>query len=127
MIHFLSSNKNKKHHKLIRNSSQFIAEPVHSDKYIWALGIELEATYVLNPLDTDVPWDKSFKTMKSLNIEQVIKYADKLNKQENKKIYPDLDEGEKSGRQCRGMWVLKSNPYENSMTVVDSTFVATVK
>lgn len=79
----------------------------------WAAGIEMEATYVLNPLDTKEPWEESFKQFYVPNSDDIIDHIEKKGYPKDEK-YPMLVEAESSGRACGGITVVDGDPL-NSM------------
>lgn len=79
----------------------------------WAAGIEMECTYVLNPLDTSEKWERSFRQFYVPDAAEVLDYIEKRGYSKDEK-YPMLVEAEASGRECRGIKVVNADP-RNSM------------
>jgi hypothetical protein len=78
----------------------------------WAAGIEMEGTYVFNPLDTKEDWEKSFEKFYVPNADEILTYINR--KGYSKEKYPLIVEAESSGRTCRGISVVEGDPV-NSM------------
>jgi hypothetical protein len=79
----------------------------------WAAGIEMECTYVLNPLDTKINWEKSFRQFYVPDGEEILTYIENKGYSKEEK-YKMLVEAEASGRECRGIKVVDADP-RNSM------------
>lgn len=79
----------------------------------WAAGIEMECTYVLNPLDTKESWDESFDQFYVPDSDDIMDHIEKKGIQRTEK-YSMIVEAESSGRRCRGITVVDPDPV-NSM------------
>ena len=82
------------------------------DDIIWAAGIEQEGTYILNPLDTDEDWKKTFKQFYVIDAGHIIDHIEKM--RYDKKKYSAIVEAEQSGRTCDNVVVVDADPV-NSM------------
>lgn len=110
LIRKVESTLNRKFRSLTSKSGPFRSS---THDVTWAAGIEMEATYVLNPLDTDVSWRKSFKQFYVPNSDDIINHIEKKGYSKEEK-YPMLVEAEASGRSCGGVTVVDPDP-RNSM------------
>ena len=84
----------------------------------WAAGLEMEGTYILNPLDSDEPWSKGLKQFYIPDINQIMDHIDKTygkRKARNKYIY--IPEAEVSGRTCAGVSVIKPDPKKSMLEI----------
>ena len=54
-----------------------IGDPTQYYKPSWAVGLEMEATYVLNPLNTRNTKDWNLKSIYALDIKKIIEYINK--------------------------------------------------
>jgi hypothetical protein len=84
----------------------------------WAAGLEMEGTYILNPLDSDEPWSKGLKQFYIPDINQIMDHIDKTygkRKARNKYIY--LPEAEVSGRKCAGVSIIKPDPKKSMLEI----------
>jgi len=86
----------------------------------WAAGIEMEATYVLNPLDTTVSWNNSFKQFYVPNSDDIIDHIEKKGYSKSEK-YPMLIEAEASGRACAGITVVDPDPRNSMFEIATQT------
>jgi hypothetical protein len=84
----------------------------------WAAGLEMEATYILNPLDTDKSWVKGLEEFYILDIGKIIEYNDKKYKDAGKKKYPYLELAESSGRMCTKKYIIKPDPKNSMLEIV---------
>ena len=84
----------------------------------WAVGLEMEATYILNPLDSNKSWEKGLKELYVLDIEKIIVYNEKKYKDAGKKKYPYLELAESSGRKCAGKYIINPDPINSMLEVV---------
>ena len=94
-----------------------IANEVGPDEVIWAMGIEQEGTYVLNPLDTEKDWKTSFKKMYIPDYYKIHQWVNKS--EDRKKKYPFLAEDdtiESSGRFC-GKYVVYGDPIDSLLEI----------
>jgi len=87
----------------------------------WAAGLEMEATYILNPLDTKKKdWDE--KTLKQFyipNIKKIMDYIENTygNAGGVTSKYPFIPEAEVSGRTCAGVSVIKPDPRHSMLEI----------
>lgn len=80
---------------------------------IWALGLEMEATYILDPMTFE------YKKFAVLDIEHIM---DRIEKKKYKKDkYPYIVEAEQSGRTCGGVTILKSDPPKSMLEIATTT------
>ena len=84
----------------------------------WAAGLEMEATYLLNPLDSDKSWDKGLKELYMLDMDKIWQYNKKKFKDKGKQKYPYLDVVEASGRKCSGKYIIKPDPPFSMLEIV---------
>lgn len=77
----------------------------------WAVGLEMEATYVLNPLDTEKWFLKSFFVP---DFKKIIEY---IAKKYNSSKYSYIVEAEVSGRTCAGVSVIKPDPRHSMLEI----------
>jgi hypothetical protein len=110
LIRQVESTLNKRFQTLSSASGPFRSQ---THDVTWAAGIEMECTYVLNPLDTTDSWDKSFEQFYVPNSDEILKYIIKKGISRDDK-YPMIVEAESSGRTCQGINVVKADPV-NSM------------
>jgi len=82
----------------------------------WAAGLEMEATYILNPLDSDKPWDKGLQEFYIPDINKIIDYIEKKYGKTSKK-YPFIPEAEVSGRKCAGVSVIEPDPRHSMLEI----------
>ena len=76
----------------------------------------MEATYVLNPLDTHEKWEKSFKQFYVPDAGDIIEYLEKKGYGRDEK-YSMLVEAESSGRTCAGTAVVSANPVSSMFEI----------
>ena len=92
--------------------------------FTWAAGLEMEATYVLNPLSKDDDWKSGLKQFYLLDFKKIIEHIDKkYNSSENK--YPYLYEAEQSGRTCgpkgNKKYIIKPDPPSSMLEIATDT------
>lgn len=93
------------------------ANEVMPDEVIWAMGIEQEGTYVLNPLDTHKDWKTSFQKIYIPDYWKIHQWVNES--EERKKTYPFLakdDTIESSGRFC-GKYVVYGDPIDSLLEI----------
>ena len=84
----------------------------------WAAGLEMEATYILNPFDSNKSWQKGLKEFYMLNIGKIIEYNEKKYENYGKDKYPYLEIAEASGRKCSGKYIIKPDPQNSMLEIV---------
>jgi len=85
----------------------------------WAAGLEMEATYILNPLDSDNTWNKGLKEFYIPDISKIIYYIEKKYGNHSGK-YPFIPEAEVSGRTCSGISIIKPDPRHSMLEIATS-------
>jgi len=85
----------------------------------WAAGLEMEGTYILNPLDSDKPWQKGLKAFYIPNIKKIMDYIENTygNAGGVTSKYPFIPEAEVSGRTCAGVSVIKPDPRHSMLEI----------
>lgn len=98
----------------------FEIEHSNTNKVTWAAGLEMEGTYILNPLDTKKQWDESLKEFYVPDVKKIIDYIEKKYKN-NPEAYPYIPEAEVSGRKCGGISIIKPDPRHSMLEIATST------
>ena len=81
----------------------------------WAAGIEMEHTYVLNPLSKKGNMEDNLKQFYILDIGKIVKYI--IKKYKNSNIYRNIPEAEVSGRKCGGVSIIKPDPRHSMLEI----------
>lgn len=85
----------------------------------WAAGLEMEATYVLNPLSKGQDFKDGLKQFYLLDFKKIINHIDE--KYNNDKKYPYLYEAEQSGRACgpngNKKYIIKPDPPSSMLEI----------
>ena len=99
-------------------SKLYELQEITLDPMTWAAGLEMEATYILNPLDSDKSWEKGLKEFYILDMDKIWQYNGKKFKDKGKKKYPYIDVVEASGRRCAGKYIIKPDPVFSMLELV---------
>ena len=83
----------------------------------WAAGLEMEGTYILNPLDSDESWDNGLKKFYIPDISKIMNYIDKKYGKKGKNKYIYIPEAEVSGRKCAGVSVIEPDPKHSMLEI----------
>lgn len=92
-----------------------IAEP-ELPSITWAAGLEMEGTYILNPLDSDKPWENGLTEFYIPDVNKIIDYIEKKYGKRSG-AYPFIPEAEVSGRTCAGVSVIKPDPRHSMLEI----------
>lgn len=98
----------------------FELEQEEIPKITWAAGLEMEGTYVLNPLDSDKNWEKGLSEFYIPDISKIMDYIEKKYGNKTNK-YPYIPEAEVSGRTCAGVAVIKPDPRHSMLEIATDT------
>ena len=87
----------------------------------WAAGLEMEATYILNPFDSkSISWENGLKEFYVPDFKKIITYIEKKYKN-NFNIYKHIVEAEVSGRTCgppgKKVSVIKPDPKHSMLEI----------
>ena len=84
-----------------------------------AVGLEMEGTYILNPLDSTYSWKKGLKEFYIPNIKKIINYIENTygNIEGVTSKYPFIPEAEVSGRTCAGVSIIKPDPKHSMLEI----------
>jgi len=88
--------------------------------YDWAAGLEMEATYILHPLDSKISWKKGLEQFYMLDISKIIKYIN-TKYSGDEEVYPTIEEAEVSGRKCAGVSVIDPDPRHSMLEIATPT------
>jgi hypothetical protein len=103
------------------SSYEFVAlKDASIPSIFFAVGLEMEATYVLNPLSTK-EWN--LKTFYVPNIAKIIRYIE--DSEDDK--YPFIYEAEVSGRKCAGVSIIEPDPRHSMLEIATSKYYGLVQ
>ena len=104
----------------VKNSKKKIVNSSNIRLYEWAAGLEMEATYILHPLDTTLSWKKGLDQFYMLDISKIINYIN-TKYDGDAEVYPFIEEAEVSGRKCAGVSVIDPDPRHSMLEIATSS------
>ena len=96
------------------------------EQITWAAGLEMEGTYILNPLDSDKSWENGLKEFYIPDINKIMDYIEKKYGEKSSK-YPFIPEAEVSGRTCGGVSIIKPDPRHSMLEIATDDPYALIK